>query len=261
MLNDNVGAGSAQPAMQAFIGLQALQAQGRDQVRASPFMRFAEGSLSGMSVQAADDQQQRRMAHALVGRRYAQRGYLRCDSGADAELPRHLLTLRAVVGDRVLGTLGVRFDSELGLNADLVFGAEIEGLRATGRQLCEFTQLAVDLDAPGKQVLVALFHTAYIHAHRVHGVQLLVIEVNPRHVAYYRRMLGFQVCSEVRMNPRVQAPAVLMSLEFSYVEAQIKRYGGKPALGGVARTLYPFGFSPAEEEAILASLQPGASQA
>lgn len=260
MLNDQVGTGFAQPAMQAFVGLQALQAEGREQRRHSPFLRLAEEELSGLSIQAAGDPQQRRMAQALVGQRYAQRGYRRSEPAIDVE-PRHLLTLRAVAEQRMLGTLGIRFDSELGLNADLVFDTEMQALRGAGRELCEFTQLALDIEVPSKQVLAALFHTAYIHAHHVHGAELLVIEVNPRHVAYYRRMLGFQVGSEARLNPRVQAPAVLMSLDFDHVEAQVERYGGKPAMGAVARTLYPFFFSPAEEAGILAGLLPVAGQA
>lgn len=260
MFNDQVGTGCAQPAMQALVGLQALQGGARAGRGASPFLGLAEEGPSGLKIQAAGDLRQRRMAQALVGQRYAQRGYLRSETAVEAE-PQHLLTLRAVAEQRMLGTLGIRFDSELGLNADLVFGAEMAALRASGQSLCEFTQLALDVDVPSKQVLAALFHTAYIHAHRVHGAQQLVIEVNPRHVAYYRRMLGFQVGSESRLNPRVQAPAVLMSLDFAHVETQVERYGGKPAMGAVARTLYPFFFSPAEEAAIVAELLPVAGQA
>ena len=43
-----------------------------------------------------------------------------------------------------------------------------------------------------------------------HSFDYVVIEVNPRHVRYYERMLGFEVIGPERMNPRVEAPAVLL---------------------------------------------------
>ena len=36
-----------------------------------------------------------------------------------------------------------------------------------------------------------LFHIAYIFARRMHDRTDLLIEVNPRHVRFYERMLGF----------------------------------------------------------------------
>ncbi len=71
---------------------------------------------------------------------------------------------------------------------------------------------------------------AYLHAYKMQGIELLVIEVNPRHVPYYRRMLDFKVCSDVRTNTHVHAPAVLMSLELRHAEHQIARFGGHPSM-------------------------------
>src|SRR5438552_1672525 len=83
--------------------------------------------------------------------------------------------------------------------------------------------------------------------HRIKGFHQLVIEVNPRHVRYYERMLGFQVAGPRRMNRRVSAPAVLMSLDFYHARDQIARLGGCPEMGESDRSLYPFFFSVAEE--------------
>lgn len=252
MSNESISLG-ARSGLQPMIGLHAL----RSPVRERGFFGLREAqpgmTIQGIQIRAADCPQFKRVASALVSRRYAQRGYLTNTRASEGE--RHLLTLSAVAEQRTLGTLGIRFDSDAGLGADAVFADEMEALRASGLDLCEFTQLALDVDVPSKTVLAALFHTAYIHAHHVHDAQMLVIEVNPRHVAYYRRMLGFKVCSEARMNNRVQAPAVLMSLDFGYVEQQLRRYGGQPALGSLVRTLYPFFFSPQREAEIIAELQ------
>src|SRR6218665_917604 len=194
-------------------------------------------------------------AHRLVARRYADRGYLNnlvdaASSGEDA-----LTICSAFVGQVTVGTIAVRFESSRGLNADAIFGAELAELRAGGLNICEFSRLAVDHAAGhDKKVLAQLFHLAYLHAHRLGGCELLVIEVNPRHVAFYRRMLGFQVCSESRLNPRVNAPALLMSLDLVWGREQVARFGGQPELASQTRTLYPYFYGAAEEAGILARL-------
>lgn len=215
----------------------------------------AHRAAAGFAIHAADSHQHRQAASQLVHRRYLQRGYRR-GQGAGAESPQepHLLVFSATGSEGPLGTLGVRLDSALGLNADVVFGAELDALRAAGHQLCEFTQLALDADTASKRVLAALFHTAYLHAYKLQGKRTLVIEVNPRHVAYYRRMLGFRVCSDVRINPRVQAPAVLLCLDLAHVEQQIALHGGRPERASELRTLYPYAFSAHEEAELLLNL-------
>ncbi|WP_144006571.1 long-chain N-acyl amino acid synthase [Pelomonas sp. KK5] len=251
---DNPGAAafeSASAPVPYLAGLPALRTRGFRPGHAAPHFNPVTGELiEGFAIHAALDRQQRHAARALQMRRYAQRGYQVKDGGDDLE--RHLLTLRAECDERTVGTLGIRCDSEHGLNAELVFPDEVAAMRDAGRSLCEFTKLALDQqEAPSKHVLAALFHTAYIHAHHITGAKWLVIEVNPRHVPYYRRMLGFKVSAEARPNPRVKAPAVLMTLDFGFVEQQVEAYGGRPELSSETRTLYPYFYSPEEEFAIL----------
>jgi len=83
----------------------------------------------------------------------------------------------------------------------------------------------------------------------------LMIEVNPRHVRYYERMLGFKVSGPQRLNRRVSAPAVLMSLDFRHAHEQINRLGGKPELADMNRSLYPLFFSVPEEAGIVGRLR------
>ena len=58
-------------------------------------------------------------------------------------------------------------------------------------------------------MLAGLFHTAYLYASVIRGFTHAVIEVNPRHVAFYGRALRFDPIGEERMNTRVHAPAVV----------------------------------------------------
>jgi hypothetical protein len=101
-----------------------------------------------------------------------------------------------------------------------------------------------------KAVLAAIFHIAYIYAHRIRGCSDLFIEVNPRHVKFYQSMLGFELCGPERIDPRVNAPALLLRLALSHAETEIERWGGHAELAGQVRLLYPLFFSSAEEKGI-----------
>ncbi|MDM4767334.1 N-acetyltransferase [Pelomonas sp. SE-A7] len=184
------------------------------------------------------DSAERLRSLALIQRRYAQRGYV--TKGMD---PSHdeLTTFSLGLSDTMSGTLSVRFDGPNGLGADEVFGAELDELRQDGRKLCEFTRLAMEeMEQPSKDALARLFQTAYVFAHRRRHAELLVIEVNPRHVVFYRRMLGFKVMGETRFNERVRAPAVLMVLDLEHARQEIDRVGGSAARGEPARSLYAY---------------------
>jgi hypothetical protein len=160
------------------------------------------------------------------------------------------ITLTAVEDSRTIGTITVGLDGPEGMSCEDVFGAEIDALRASGRRVCEFTKLAVDADTSAKRILAGLFHVAYIVAHRIRGFDTLVMEVNPRHVRYYERMLGAQVIGAERMNRVVNAPAVLLSISFAYIMAQIGEHAGRPERAATERSLYPFAFTRSEEDRI-----------
>lgn len=203
-------------------------------------------------IRAADDHGHRSSASILLNRMYATRGY--ASSGLPVQATPERITLVACEDEETVGTITVGFDSSLGLNVDELFRAEVDTMRWQGQRVCEFTKLAMDHVVKSKRVLASLFHVAYIYAHRLKRFDSLLIEVNPRHVAYYQRMLGFVVKGPERMNSRVQAPAVLMALDFRHAHDQIGRYGGKPHLSADARSLYPHFFSVGEEAGIVGRL-------
>ncbi|MDR7271209.1 hypothetical protein J2X20_003877 [Pelomonas saccharophila] len=156
---------------------------------------------------------------------------------------------------KIVGTLSVRFDGSGGLHADQLFHAELDEWRAAGVTLCEFGGLAVDKHSHDpKRVLAQIFHLGYLHAHRRARVDRLVIEVNPRHVGFYRRCLGLVPYTAARHNPRVDAPAVLMSIDFATIREQIALWGGHPDSLASARSLYPLAWDEATEATMLARL-------
>lgn len=210
-------------------------------------------SLRLFKIRSADSFGQRSSASILVNRMYATRGY-RSTPMPDAKLPTRI-TLVASEHEETIGTITVGFDCPTGLHVDDLFANETAVLRDAGHHICEFTKLAIDSVVRSKRVLASLFHVAYIYAYRTMGYDSLLIEVNPRHVRYYERMLGFQVIGQKRLNKRVNAPAVLLCLDFAHAQNQIDKFGGKPEFSLVERSLYPYFFSVSEEVSIVARLK------
>lgn len=194
-------------------------------------------------------------AGALVQRRYSYRGYE--TPSAPGEGDPQLITFVAYSQGVVVGTVSIRLDMPGvgGLAAETLYPDEIAKIRAAGGHICEFTRLAVDTEASSKPILAALFHTAYLFAAKVRGYDCAVIEVNPRHVIFYRRALKFDVIGTERLNRRVNAPAVLLCVPFDTIHEGLQKFAGRLDLAAKTHTLFPYGFPGEEEEGVLRRLQ------
>jgi hypothetical protein len=222
--------------------LEALSLDLSDRERPGPL------EASRFKIRLANTEGRRSKASFLIKRQFAWRGY---DVAPLGEVPANRITLAAFANDeQPVATITVGIDSPAGLAVEAVYPEEVQGLRAAGKRLGEFTKLAVDSMVKSRSVLAAVFHIAYIYAYRIRDCTDLVIEVNPRHVRFYEAMLGFSRYGEQRLDPRVNAPAVLLRLELCHAEAEIARYGGHAELADQLRALYPLFFAPAEEAGI-----------
>jgi hypothetical protein len=223
--------------------------------RPEPEAPEASTEFSGrlVKIRSADTSGRRSSAGVLINRMYATRGYR--SNGLPTVREPTRITLMASEHDETVGTITIGFDSEKRLHVDDLFADEVDALRRRGRRVCEFTKLAMDSVVRSKRVLAALFHVSYIYGHRLMGYDELLIEVNPRHVRYYERMLGFRTLGPPRLNRRVDAPAVLMALDFAHAHDQIDRFGGMPQYSLLERSLYPYFFSVGEEAGIVGRLR------
>lgn len=205
-------------------------------------------------IRLANSEGRRESADLLIKKMYAWRGY--DTSGVFEEEPNRI-TLMADLKGQVIGTVTIGLDSKSGLLVDQLYKDEIDRLRAAGRHACEFTKLAIDKSVNSNRVLAALFHLAFIYAHKIHHATDFVIEVNPRHAVFYKRGLCFTQLGEERMCPRVNAPAMLLRLTCEDVEQNIVQFGGAMHEIPNVRNLYPFAFSPADEAGITQRLLRG----
>jgi hypothetical protein len=200
-------------------------------------------------VAAADATDHLKAINSLIHRRYAWRGYA-CKA-AQAPCSGRGVTLHASDDNGTVGTITVGLDGPLGLNTEGTFAAEVDAQRRSARRLCEFTRLAVDSGRGGERVLAALFHGAYLFAHRQHDCDMVLLEVNPRHVRYYERMLGAAVLGGERTNARVGAPAVLLGLEF----AELTRRQQNQVAPAAGPSLFAQALLPDEERALMSHLR------
>jgi len=204
-------------------------------------------SARDFSIRLADTESGRNSASMLISKMYSWRGY--AGSHQLTQNPNRI-TLTAFMKDALIGTITLSIDSPIGLLADEIFKDEIDRHRSENRKLCELTKLAFDVKAQSAFAFAALFHICFIYARRFHQCTDAFIEVNPRHRRYYERMLGFRQKGDLRTNTRVDAPAYLLQLDLDYMEDQIRKYGGTSDCSEGVRSLYPYFFSPREEEGI-----------
>jgi hypothetical protein len=183
-----------------------------------------------VDVAFAYTRQAMREADELVQRQYLSRGYRVEENGASDDStsrarPKHVIVARR--GSETVGTITLGLDSPAGLLVEESNREPIEAARADGKRLGEVVRLAVS--DPGstrsKPVLASLFNAA-------HGLMVLhklddtYIEVNPRHVPFYRRALCFQVAGEPSVCPRVGAPSVLLRLPVRDLSDKISQLEG-----------------------------------
>jgi hypothetical protein len=200
-------------------------------------------------IRLAHSNERMHIARMLLQRKYASRGYI---SSHIHKTPEHL-PLMAYQGDEVIGTLTLGLDTPNGLMVEELYQHEIDRLRAAGRKVCEVIRLAVDQPQQSKRVLGALFHIAYIYSH-VMGHTDVVVEVHPRHVGFYKRMLGFQEYGPERLCSRVNAPAVLLRIEIEHADRQIEMLGGQRESARDRRSLYPYFLTKKDEAGIIKRL-------
>ena len=205
-------------------------------------------------IRMASTAGKREAASLLLRKMYGWRGY---DVDTEATHVLNRITLYAETAGATVGTMSLCLDdAKLGLPADENFRDKLDELRAQGCRLCEPSRLAIDKDVT-KRVFAALIHISYIYAHNIHGYTDYVIEVNPRHVMFYKRMLGFRDFGGERPCSRVGAPAVLLRLELSFMGEQIQRFGGQMEGVPGERSFYPYFFSLRDEPGITGRLIQG----
>ena len=241
---------------QASIPFQPFGREFRHERGATPdpleLTRFQDEFDNLLQVCVVKQPSQRRPTSALIERRYAWRGY---SASPLPELSEGKITLSALVEGSTVATITAGLDVAGGLYVAGLYPDVVGQLRNEGRKLCEFTKLAVDEAMRSPSILGAIFHVACMYAIEVHRCSDVLIEVNPRHVRFYERMLGFTQAAEERLDPEVNAPAVLLVLDLRHCAREIERLGGRRQHGRRERSFYPHFFSPQKAAEVVSRLR------
>ena len=181
---------------------------------------------TSLLVGVAESVAQKEAVDHLIRRRYAWRGYgiEKCDDQATSlrgDGSRRETTFFVANHETTLGTITLGLDGADGLQAERTHGEAIQQIRAVGRRVGELTRLAVAEGVDSRLVLASLFGLVYAVGRVMQGVADVFIEVNPRHVAFYSRALGFVVAGNERFCARVSAPSVLLHLEVGSLEHRL----------------------------------------
>lgn len=227
----------------ALYGAPAVAVADIVDVAATPLPPQRRPDEEVFHIKLAESDSHAHAAALLIRKMYSWRGYAVDHDGATA------ITLFAECAGVVVGTMGLCLDGVAGLPADVHFRPQLDLLRDQGLRLCEPSRLAIDAGM-SKRVFASMIHVAYLYAHVLHGYSDYIIEVNPRHVAFYQRMLGFERAGPLLACSRVGAPAVLLRLPLHTMGEQIRACGGRADLQSDERSFYPFFFAPGDEAAI-----------
>lgn len=135
--------------------------------------------------------------------------------------PYHLLpksdVLIAKIHGRVVSTVSLFRDGELGLPMEAIYPQEIESLRNNGLRLAEVGSLA-DRRHEVERFIELLAKMGRLLAQAAHSrcVDALVAVAHPKHARLYKRVLGFQQIGEYTECPYANGnPAVALYLRFN----------------------------------------------
>jgi len=187
-----------------------------------------------LHVGVAKSREQIEAIDRLVRKRYAWRGYRIEEFARPSRLEmreraKSEITFFAADPPATLGTVTLRVDGPQGLLAEATHSKAVQRARVDGRRIGELTRLALAEDVDSRRVLASLFGIVYAVGRVIHGVTNVFSEVNPRHVAFYARTLGFVVAGEARCCERVHAPSVLLHLAVDKLEALLGLPASRPA--------------------------------
>ena len=170
---------------------------------------------SQLQVVIAHSPAQRAQAWELAARRYAWRQYEFSDMGLsfpDVRRAPHYTTLLTLQHGRPVATITVGLDNPHGMLVDEVNPCEVGSLRNGGAKVAELVRLAIEDGVDSKKVWLGMLETLVSFCMIEHRRTDILIEVNPRHVPFYKRVFGFEPLGPERTCVRVGAPCRLLRL-------------------------------------------------
>ncbi|HWB13935.1 MAG TPA: hypothetical protein VG826_32205 [Pirellulales bacterium] len=180
---------------------------------------------NGVVYKVASNQHERAGAFRLVHDAYVDAGLIPRNVLQMRVMPQHLLPTTAVFvasnNQRVIATMTLVVDGELGLPMESVYAHEVCAMRQRSRlgEVSALASVPAATAAANLDVVVGLMRLMAQFARR-HGVDHLLVAVHPRHARFYRRCFGFKPFGSEKSYPSVgNRLAVALRLDLSWPEA------------------------------------------
>lgn len=212
---------------------------------------------SEFTIKVANTLEERESVFQLAYQVYLNKGYIKenhnewlvqsFDSNSE--------TVILMVQDKqknTVGTVTLVFDGSSRLPAEKIYGNELKILRNQNEKIVEISRLVIAPDyRNSKEILILLFNYLHVYSYLVKKYSCLVIEVNPRHTAYYQALLHFRAIGEEKPCPTVQsAPAILMFVPLIHGQQEIKRIAQFKQSEKFDRSLYNYFLKPEQQSLV-----------
>lgn len=180
--------------------------------------------IQTVEFKVADSPTERRDAFRLVYDQYLAVGLMPPNRHRLRVTPFHLLSTTHVFvayeRGEIVATMSLIGDGALGLPMESMYGPEVARRRGERLRISEVSCLADRLH--DRQNFLTVFcglSRVLAQFARRQGYHQLLVVCHPRHSAFYRRYLGFEVIGSVAQCPHVQNnPAVPLCLDFDFVD-------------------------------------------
>ncbi len=162
-------------------------------------------------------------ATQLLAQRYVPKGYS-FEGGLQGSVScvDPVLIAKNRLDGSALATLTLRVDGPRGLMAEHLYTEEVARLRSDGCRLCEVVRFASLPSIRSFELLRRLFDRAFDLGRQLDRSDVL-IEVTPRHAAFYKRVLGFRAVGSPCHNPRVNTVGTLLHVKMDELGERVER--------------------------------------
>lgn len=196
---------------------QIIQSKYFDNASAKATFSFGE-KKDYFSIQVAQSFEDKLKAYQLIYQIYQEKGLIepnqekRWYSIFDASLSATTIVVKKA--GEVVGCLTMIFDDTLGLPADELFKNEVDRQRLNSQKIVEIISLGIKKDVRGaNKIFKKLFEVNLYFSYYFHGAEDCIITVNPSHVKFYEKKMGYKRLSDSLSYKKVNgAPAVLMQI-------------------------------------------------
>lgn len=212
---------------------------------------------SEFSVKVANTLEEREEVFHLAYNVYLAKGFVKKNANEllinpyDAD-PDTLILMVKDSNNKIIASVSLVFDGLSKLPAEKIYSDELKVLKRKNEKIAEISRLVIDPNyRNSKEILVLLFNYLYIYTDYIKQYTCLAIEVNPKHIAYYKALLNFKEIGSEKLCPIVQsAPAILLYLSLSEGKKEVSRILNLPDKDQKSRSLFKYFIAPEQEKLV-----------